>query len=98
MALTRASMASVEALIRDSGGLVVTLGSYETYAHFDEADEDSFFDARVKGGRYRLTIETGTLGVIANGDTPSVDGTTYEIRDWRRIGDGAMTAILLANG
>lgn len=89
----------LEAQIQDTGGVAVVLGSNSTYGHFDQIDE-VVMDGDTQGvivGSPSVVIPTGALGVgMEIGEVVQVGGTPYTIRDHRRVDDGALTRIFLA--
>ncbi|HEX7050178.1 MAG TPA: hypothetical protein VF188_08265 [Longimicrobiales bacterium] len=96
------TVAQLEAMLRRTGGVPVTLdgGSWRgpgvpTYGHLERAAVE-LDGGRGYGTRVVLTIATGALPGLALDATPVVDGTTYRARDIVPIDDGALTQVLLA--
>lgn len=81
----------------DELGVSVTLGANETKGLVDYADElllESDVSASI-GRMLAVTIKTGSLPGLAVGSTLTVDGSAYKAREVLRIGDGALTRVLL---
>jgi hypothetical protein len=84
----------------DELGVSVTLGTNETKGLVDYADElvlETDVTASV-GRMIAVTIKTGSLPGLAIGSALTVDGSPYKAREVLRIGDGALTRVMLSGG
>jgi len=91
------SAALTEWLLRDSGGVEVTLGDRRTWGHLDTIDEELVGEdgAGVLAARLSVAVATGTLEGVRQRAAITVDGERYTVREHRREGDGALTRIYL---
>jgi hypothetical protein len=81
----------------DELGVSVILGTNETKGVVDYADElvlETDVTASV-GRMIAVTIKTGSLPGLAIGSALTVDGGNYKAREVLRIGDGALTRVML---
>lgn len=88
----------IEAMIRGSGGVPVVAGAVTTWGHLDTVDELVLDQdgAAMSGTRLVLKVATGILPPLRNRAVLTVDGTSYQVREHAREGDGALTRVLLA--
>jgi hypothetical protein len=79
-------------MIRDSGGLLATLGAAQTYAHRDVAHAEVAERLQVHVPVYRFTFPAGALPGIRAGSAVTVGGTAYRVKEAasEEFGDGAM--------
>jgi len=63
---------------------------------FTEEVLAGMFDTPILGTGVVTTIKTGSLSGLAIGVSLSTDGIAYLVREFRQIGDGALTEVLLA--
>jgi hypothetical protein len=81
----------------DELGVSVILSANETKGFVDYADElvlETDVTASV-GRMIAVTVKTGSLPGLAIGSALIVDGSAYKAREVLRIGDGALTRIML---
>ncbi len=81
----------------DELGVNVILGANETKGLVDYADElvlETDVTASV-GKMIAVTIKTGSLPGLAVGAALTVDGVVYKAREVLRLGDGALTRVML---
>lgn len=77
-------------------GATVAFGRQRTRGLLETVDEQLFEDARVYGVRYTLTIATGSLADVARDSEITVAGVAHTVMaPPQRIGDGALTRLLL---
>jgi len=93
----RESPEAIERRIKRSGGKPVRFGAQLTYGHFEVADAVVFEERDgVRGARAKVTIATGVLHGCDIDSELIVDGREFEVRDQRRVDDGALTDIWLS--
>lgn len=83
--------------VLDELGVSVILSANETKGLIDYADElvlETDVTASV-GRMIAVTIKTGSLPGLAVGSAITVDGSPYKAREVLRLGDGALTRIML---
>lgn len=94
--------AFLEELIKDSGGVLVTVpnqpvddayGDISTYGHFNEPEDEVFEDGRVIHGEPTVDVPHGILPALRVNEEIVVDGITYFVSSRRRVEDGAMMRI-----
>ncbi len=92
--------AEIEAMLRDTGGVVVTMGDVSTWGHLDTVDELVLGDegASMMGTRLVLMVATGVLPPLRNRTVVIAAGTPYAIREHGRDGDGALSRLVLTKG
>lgn len=83
-------------MIRATGGIAVVVGASSTWGHYDVSDAGVFDSAEVLAAEPHVTVPTGVLTGLEIGAAITVDGTAYTVRDHRRIEDGGLTRIWLA--
>ena len=87
-----------EDLFRDTGGALVEYGSQTTYGHLIEEDEGVVsgpMGFEVRAGAISLLISTGALTGITQGETITVNGWGFKIRESRQERGGDDTRIWL---
>lgn len=50
----------------------------------------------ISGRKITAYVQTSAVAGIANGDSVTVDGTDWKVRDSQQVTDGAITHVLLA--
>lgn len=87
--------AEIPALLRDFG-VDVTLGASTVRGVVDQTDEGTLQGsgpAAMIEESIVVTVQTGSLPGLAVGSSITVGGDAYVVRDRRKIGDGALTAL-----
>lgn len=90
--------ADLDWMYKESGGVVLrATGIPKTYVHLESIDVTMFQGSHleVKGVTHTATGEYSKLSALAIGDTVTVDGDDYVIRDRQRLGDGQDIQLLL---
>ena len=92
--------ADIPALLADMG-IPVTVGGVSGTGLLDEADELLVQD-QVRGQvvvlATTLTVQTSAFPAAAIGQSVTIGAKTFTIRERLRIGDGALTKLLLGTG
>lgn len=85
----------LEDMLRDSDGVEVVHGFERTWGHLDRPDEDlALAELDLRDAAIVCTVPSGKLSFV-RGETYRVAGTDYQLRAWRAIEDGALTAMAL---
>jgi hypothetical protein len=87
--------ADIEVMLGDFG-VPMTFGAYTGKCLVDLADQEMV--PTITGALVEVrigTIRTAAFPGLAVGSTVVVDGTTYTVRDRKRVGDGRLTIIAL---
>jgi hypothetical protein len=80
-------------------GITVTIGGTQGIGLLDEADEVAVQDAdrgQVVVLMTTLTVRTTDFANMAIGQTVAIGATNFTVRERLRIGDGALTKLLLS--
>lgn len=88
--------ADIISMMKDSPSSL-TAGEVTAKVWLDSADELILQGGAkgVVGKDFVVTIQTSQFPNLKIGDTPTLDGTTYRVRDRAQIGDGALTKLHL---
>lgn len=73
----------------------VTKGSATFKALFDTPD-DLVASGLVLSTEYTLTVKTVDVSGVVDGDVLSIDGVSYEVRQIRKIDDGALSRVVVS--
>lgn len=88
-----ADRATLELIMRETGGVPVTMGGVETVGLYDVADE-LVLDGLVQTGVPTVQVPTGVLPLEIDGQI-TVGGESWRVREYRRMADGAVTMVAL---
>jgi hypothetical protein len=90
------SVAELEQMLQDTGGVAVLLGDQSTWGHFEIMDEVVLSDTEVLVAAPTVLVATGRIPTgFAIGDPIMVGTEDWFNRDHRRIDEGGLTRILL---
>ena len=84
--------AELESIFQATGGVTVVFGGVTTYGHYRDPDVGLLAAVggfEVIGTDLTVVVSQGMLSGLEIGSTVVVDGTSYAVRDLRRIKDGA---------
>lgn len=94
--------ADIPLLIEVVGGVDVVIGAVSVKGVvdtpedvYDSQSEPQREHGNVVVGVTRVLVQTSAIPAARIDDAITVEGVSYSIRDRKRVGDGAMTAILL---
>ena len=78
-------------------GVSVTLPSgLDILGLLDQPDDVLGAGGMVLSSEYNLTLKTDDASGIMDGDILVIDGDSYEIRQIRKVQDGALSSVLLS--
>jgi hypothetical protein len=87
----------IEAMIEDTGGVPVLVGVVSSWGHREHVDAVELEEGgEVMISRDTVRVATGIFPAIPQGTAITVDGEALVIAESRRVRDGAMTIIELA--
>lgn len=90
--------ADLAMMLGDAFSVAVSFGATTTsgiVGFHDVAQFDDASGAQVVGRVRGVTIATSDVGALTDGDTITVDGSSYTVRDLLAQQDGAATLVLL---
>ncbi len=67
-----------------------TFGSLTALVVFDQPDEAFVSNMQIIT-EYQMTYKSGDLAGLKHGSVVSINGTSYSVKDVRKINDGALT-------
>lgn len=88
----------IEDILKVTGGVQGTYNGATTWGHLDDPDEvvmDTPMGSGIVAGGPTFLIATGKFSDLEEHAPITVDGTDYEVSDWRRENEGAETRIFL---